>query len=478
MRVPTTIPALSEDSLPATAVRLFTELELTHLSQDITLSSWTPPTSQTNRSLDDEPNPLRRAVRSALQSLPPDALTSANHPTDIDSLVSSFPDSYSVYKPLLLLPSISLNPPWTHLINSHAHTLEQVWTHVAAALDCTHIALNSPIPASNAASAAHSSDAANELRSPVNLAPLHGSFGPRPTPQTLRAPTPRDFDDALWVGVVQNGIRQTWAPLYTMFSRGNVKEKARILRLASAELTSSEPRTLEGGGATAVDMYAGIGYFSFSYRRAGMRLLCFELNPWSVEGLRRGCALNRWRARVFTADQVPAHDAPTSEWDAWRDGVEGVDGVGSTAATEPSLLIFAMSNTHAPSILSNLRRHISPIRHVNLGLLPVSRPSWRSAVGLIDATRGGWVHAHENVGVLEVDARTAEVEAAFQRLLNDRPGAAGEAGVVRVQHVERVKMYAPGVVHVVFDVYIPGIQESSRSVVDRTLVQVQRNTPS
>ena len=43
------------------------------------------------------------------------------------------------------------------------------------------------------------------------------------------------------------------------------------------------------GKSVLWDLYAGIGYFAFSYAKAGVgKVLCWEINPWSVDGLRRG----------------------------------------------------------------------------------------------------------------------------------------------------------------------------------------------
>ncbi|KAF3035228.1 hypothetical protein E8E12_004604 [Didymella heteroderae] len=493
MRIHVDLTAQEDTSEQATVARkttLLAELNLTHVASDIALSYWIPSASITP--IAGNNNPLRRALKEALQLLPPATFSSLN--LTVDRLVSTFPDSYSVYTPLLLLPSASLSSDWKELISHHSSELQSLWNRIAAAFSCTHIALNSPIPPANPDSSAHSDDKDNILRSPVNITPLYGSFGPVPTSQTLSAPTHKDFADALWVSTTQNGIRQTWAPLYTMFSRGNVKEKARILNLASvrsvageasnastsplsAAAASSTParRTKSNAvgasptRATAVDMYAGIGYFSFSYRRAGLPLvLCFELNPWSVEGLRRGAALNGWSTRVFTAAEVPARDAPLSEWEAWRDSAGGDVGVGSAAGAERGkgvaeggldFLIFAMSNEYAGAVLACLRDYVPPVRHVNLGLLPVSRLSWPSAVGAVDLKYGGWVHAHENVGVVDMEQRQTEVEAEFQRLVNEH--GAERRKEVRVEHVEKVKMYAPGVVHAVFDVYIPRTQSDT-----------------
>ncbi|KAF2994529.1 hypothetical protein E8E13_003373 [Curvularia kusanoi] len=454
MRIATTLPcSLTEDGCqpsPGETQHLET-LHLHDICADITYTTWIPPTS--NTSLSKPHNPLLKALRQALNSLSPCTLTALN--SSVDDLVSSFPDSYSIYPPLLLLPSNTLRSPWPTLLTTHPHLLPQIWTSLAGALQITHIALNSPIPPSNSPLSAHARDSTNTLRSPVHLIPLHGSFGPLPTPQTLSQPSPNDFSTALWATARQNGITQVWAPLYTMFSRGNVKEKARILHhpSISSSITSSN-----GAGVTAVDLYAGIGYFAFSYRAAGVgRVLCWELNPWSVEGLCRGAALNNWTARVFSPADVPGRDAGDAEWAAWREGV--------CRGTE-DFWVFAMSNEFADRVLATLRDVIPPIRHVNLGLLPVSRPSWPTAVGAVDSELGGWVHAHENVGVEEMEGRTVEVESVFQGLSDAvGDGAAGRdtrgGKKVRVEHVERVKMYAPGVVHAVFDVHIPGIARNT-----------------
>ncbi|KAJ4986285.1 tRNA wybutosine-synthesizing protein [Stagonosporopsis vannaccii] len=477
MRVHTTIPCSETEKQGVTSLKITQHLKglgLDDISPDITHTSFHAVPSPVPIH-----NPLRKALLSALTSLPPSTL---NTLPSIESLTSNFPDAYSIHQPLLLVPSASLTPLWRSLLATHPTVLEQVWRHIAFELDCTHMALNSPIPPSNAASSAHARDAENILRSPVNLAPLYGDFGPPPTQRTLREPGEEDFSKALWVQACQNGVHQTWAPVYTMFSRGNVKEKARILALPSLPRNAA-PATLssvsanaeeQGEGITAVDFYAGIGYFALPYRLAGASLvLCWEINPWSIEGLRRGCELNKQRYRIFTPADIPAPDATEEAWIAWRADVQQQQqqqqqqehqqgkrkGKSKSKAKEDNseLWIFTMSNSTAPSILHFLRPLVPPIRHVNLGLLPLSRLSWPAAVGAIDSQRGGWVHAHENVGEEELEARREEVEGEFRRLAGRADGTAiGRGEGVRVEHVERVKLYAPGVVHVVFDVYIPG----------------------
>ncbi|KAF1919828.1 S-adenosyl-L-methionine-dependent methyltransferase [Ampelomyces quisqualis] len=421
MRIPTTIPYQVHDksaheNTETMGLGLFHDLGLSHISGDISISYHTPPIDNATSTLK---NPLHKALKAALDGLDTPVLTNLNLTSDI--LTTSFPEGYSIYPPLLLLPHNAFSsPPWTSLLALHppqSPTLQPLWAHLATSMKTTHIAINSPIPLTQSTSS-------NTLRSPINLTPIHGSFGPPPTPQTLTSPTQHDFATALWVSTVQNGLHQTWAPLYTMFSRGNMREKTRLMHLPSA----TTPRR---AAAAAVDMYAGIGYFAFPYRAAGLKpVVCFELNAWSVEGMRRGARRNGWRVEVH--------------------GPGDALGVGRAVAhAAVDFHVFHMSNVEAPACLARGPR----IRHVNLGLLPCSRASWRDAVRLLDAEEGGWIHAHENVGVGEMRDRTVEIEGLFRAYVHELVGAGRMVGV---EHVEKVKMYAPGVVHCVFDVKVGG----------------------
>jgi len=87
------------------------------------------------------------------------------------------------------------------------------------------------------------------------------------------------------------------------------------------------------------------------------------------------------------------------------------------------------------------------IRHINLGLLPTSRLSWEDAVGMLGETTGGWVHVHENVDIRQMDQKRDFVVQQFQAHLDgDRTASCSR--------IERVKTYAPGVMHCVFDMHI------------------------
>ena len=61
------------------------------------------------------------------------------------------------------------------------------------------------------------------------------------------------------------------------------------------------------------------------------------------------------------------------------------------------------------------------------------------------------MHIHENFAVEEIDQKAEEVRFGVQQLGSQ----GGRRGTVKVEHVNRLKSYAPGVMHCVLDLYIP-----------------------
>lgn len=424
---------------------------------------------------------------------------------DISQLVEQIPKRWSLYPPLILLPSGSLSSPaWTHLLETAPPpALEKLWADILHTISktsagksgpFTHLAINRGIPPSS--SSAHDSE--NILRSPSHLHLLHGDFGPDIPAARWALPStdpdaigPADFEDAFWVRARQNGIVQTWAPRWTMFSRGNVKEKARILgfeaasprqastnapaknsdpaiqmvadqaaaaQAAAAASSNTQPQAGPGPTATAphggegraaeaaavqlaIDLYAGIGYFTLSYLTLGYSVLAWELNPFSVEGLRRGALANGFPITVLRGAALRSPDLPR---------------IAAALSGRPGVVVFEESNAAARARFEGIQAAAGAgagyrVRHVNLGLLPSSRATWEVAGGLV--AEGGCVHAHENVGVEEV----AEMGEEVRRGVGE---GAGRGRTVRVVHVEFVKSFAPGVGHYVFDVVVgPGLGE-------------------
>jgi tRNA wybutosine-synthesizing protein 2 len=412
-------------------------------------------------------SPIEAAIRSWLEILPPELVVSID--SYLKNLLSKAPKRWVVYPPMVLLPAGSFGEQWWEAVGPQqvaSRYAAELWTSLLETIGrregkgtLTHLAVNSGIPLQKSliqgpgsqglrmlASGGSCSGGAlgnisdhgsnlyrsrlpdsenNILRTPCGLIMLHGDFGPSLFPETV--PTERDFEEAFWVSTKQNGITQFWAPRYTMFSRGNVKEKARLLDFHRSDQSLVSRRLAKDKIAndSAVDLYAGIGYFVFSYLKLGLRrVVGWELNPWSVEGLRRGAIANGWSVEIVRSNESLDH----------------VDG---------QIVVLLEDNRNAAERLRGPLRHkLGSIRHVNCGLLPSSEDSWEMALGILDGD--GWVHLHENVGVKEIQARTAEIEKLMVCWLNKT----GDERSAKVEHVEYVKTFAPDVWHCVFDVYI------------------------
>jgi tRNA wybutosine-synthesizing protein 2 len=245
------------------------------------------------------------------------------------------------------------------------------------------------------------------------------------------------------------GILQIWAPLYTMFSRGNITEKARILGQGSVFEGLDEGTLGEDvDGISVVDMYAGIGYFVFSYLKRGVkRVWGWEINGWSVEGLRRGCALNGWACKVVQVQ----NDGTLSE---------SIPDLIDSLHDSDRVVLFHGDNKFAAHVMSEIKERMerraawNRIRHVNLGLLPSSSGAWSHACAMIDLQLGGWIHVHENVDVQHIDVKKQEIVTEIGRL---RALAFPDAVQQPIEccHIEHVKTYAPGVMHCVFDIKLP-----------------------
>ncbi len=179
-------------------------------------------------------NPLKQAIYSFLSRYISDRDATEKESIDYGSLLSSIPKRYTLYPPLLLLPAnvFSTTPTWTSFISQLSNEDRQIfYKSIVEAFKhqgITHIAINMPISSSTP------NGTSNTLRSPSGLVPLLGDFGPRSLLSgdsgAPAQPSEADFSAAFWVHTTQNGgIFQTWAPSWTMFSRGNISEKARIL---------------------------------------------------------------------------------------------------------------------------------------------------------------------------------------------------------------------------------------------------------
>ncbi|KIY01743.1 uncharacterized protein Z520_01881 [Fonsecaea multimorphosa CBS 102226] len=415
---------------------------------------------------------------------------------------TDMPKRYTLYPPLLLLPPnfAMQNPRWTafyHALGERDRM--ELFRYVAEegfkGMGVSRVAINAPIAAEvdNGGRGADGVDdmdrsvdttvqttttpkEQNVLRCPSGLVPVYGDWGPVPDDPHHRGrlilhPTAKDFDEAFWISTSQHqGIVQCWAPLYTMFSRGNISEKARILGLQSHFPGLGQPELLHHqqiGELDVVDFYVGIGYFASCYlSRGARRVYGWDINPWSIEGLRRGCEKNGWRCLVVRVGETGCLQGQLSIRDLVEE-IERGDHAGEQEAVV-RCVAFLGDNKWAWKVLEEMQREYGRIemdegrirlrlnvRHANLGLLPSSRASWQGAVkvvaGLSDGGTGGWLHVHENVDARQIDVMGGEIVRELDGLTRREaryPYAASCA------HVEQVKTYAPGVMHCVFDIEI------------------------
>ncbi|KAG6049189.1 hypothetical protein E4U39_006379 [Claviceps sp. Clav50 group G5] len=424
-------------------------------------------------------NPIQTALSKWIATInPPDDTDNGAFTHWQQSLLDNAPKRFTVYEPMALLPAGSFsNLPWTaELLRHSTPIINALWTLLLQELSkngkskqpLTHLAVNEGIPLLQSVPGTTPLQAGedNVMRRPSSLRILYGDFGPS---EPNSPPSEVDFAEAFWVSTKQNGIVQTWAPRWTMFSRGNVKEKARLLGFPAvsrqrpppppSSSSSSSVAAAAAGGADAgaaaedtsvwaVDLYAGIGYFAFCYAKLGMRVLCWELNPWSVEALRRGAELNKWSVDVF--HEPTARGVSTEE----------------ISRSQARIVVMAEDNGFARARIEDMRTSeggmgrgwLRHVRHVNCGLLPSSRLTWDCALFVTRSAtpiqqqqqQQSWLHLHENVAESDIESRKGEIETLLVNNLEEK----GLGRRIRVEGVEKVKTYAPGVWHCVFDVVV------------------------
>lgn len=388
----------------------------------------------------------------------------AHSASDVGLQSTDIPKRYTIYEPMLLLNSnfATYSSTWHKFYSALSSTdLENLFSSILdafhdAGVNVTHIALNAPIQLD-----IRNDDGRNQgyniTRSPVNLRPLHGDFGPDELLQAhSEQPTKADFEAAFWVEAAQlSGILQLWAPRWTMFSRGNIREKARILGLAQHNPSPFPGLSEEHLGQSlhqvdVIDFYVGIGYFALPYLRRGVRrVFGWEINGWSVEGLRRGCEKNGFECEVFL---VPDQLDNTTVSRLAQDVARAV-----CCKAGLRCVVFRGDNRHAPMTMKAVDKALAlsssalNVRHCNMGLLPSSRSSYEGAVRVVSALNGAWLHIHENADILSVEQKRLEVKEQLKALLQR---VRGDRWQLWCEQTEMVKTYAPGVGHFVFDIKI------------------------
>jgi tRNA G37 N-methylase Trm5 len=293
-----------------------------------------------------------------------------------------------------------------------------LWRDLASCFDLTRVARHARV------------DSGPKRESRVQL------LLPRQRDSDAESLTARLPDRPGWVVVNENGIRFGFDILKVMFCSGNVTERMRMARV-------------QAKGEVVVDLYCGVGYYTLPFLvYAGAKYLhAFEWNPNSVASL----LVNLAAAKV-SPDRCMVH---------YGNNVESVFGVrdnevraatlrqspplfNMTSLVGTSTYTVRSSAAEPPGDWSSRLRSIAD--RVCLGLLPSSRGGWEAACHVLKTT-GGTLHVHYNVVESDIPNWVEECAKTFSDLFV----AAGKPMLVAVVHVERVKSYAPKVLHIVVD---------------------------
>ncbi|KDP20748.1 hypothetical protein JCGZ_21219 [Jatropha curcas] len=192
-----------------------------------------------------------------------------------------------------------------------------------------------------------------------------------------------------WVDHRENGIIYSFDAAKCMFSWGNLSEKLRMAHLDCED-------------EVVVDLFAGIGYFvlPFLVRARAKLVYACEWNPHAVEALKRNLEAN--------------------------------------SVSDRCVVLEGDNRIVAPRGVAN---------RVCLGLLPSSEDSWVTAVRAL-RSNGGMLHVHGNVKDSEEGSWTEHV----LKSINEISTSEGHNWEVTIEHLERVKWYAPHIRHLVADV--------------------------
>ncbi|XP_057415045.1 tRNA wybutosine-synthesizing protein 2/3/4 [Lotus japonicus] len=198
-----------------------------------------------------------------------------------------------------------------------------------------------------------------------------------------------------WVNHRENGILYSFDATKCMFSWGNLSEKLRMGRQDCKD-------------EVIVDLFAGIGYFvlPFLVRAQAKLVYACEWNPHAIEALQHNLKANSVADRCIILEGDNRNTAPKGVAD-----------------------------------------------RVCLGLIPSSECSWVTAVRAL-RREGGMLYVHGNVKDSEECQWTDHVSKSIDEIATSE----GYCWEVSIEHVERVKWYAPHIRHVVADVRCRQIQ--------------------
>ncbi|KEQ95335.1 hypothetical protein AUEXF2481DRAFT_215364 [Aureobasidium subglaciale EXF-2481] len=252
-------------------------------------------------------------------------------------------------------------------------------------------------------------------------------------------PTKEDFDNAFWASTRQNGIIQYWAPRHTSSPHHNTTLATRTPNISRAAHQSHK-------GCTAVFLSAETGSLAFNHVAAGVhKVLCWDSNPWSIEGLRRGAVKNRWNVQIRRKSQSRCKS------------------LGLLPKTR--IVAFEEEDEKALARVNDLRHKLPPVRRVHCGSTTTSRKSYAMAAAILDPELGGWVYIQEGCGVQEVVPRSIEMRADLEEIVQTLDRERGYLGNGKidarkpvVEHIQRTASHTPGVFTCSIDIHIPPLR--------------------
>ncbi|KAG0005099.1 tRNA methyltransferase tyw3 [Entomortierella chlamydospora] len=254
------------------------------------------------------------------------------------------------------------------------------------------------------------------------------------------APTKENFSQAYWAETCQNHVWYRWAPMFTMFSAGNITEKERVAK--------SRP-IFDARGKTVVDLYAGIGYFALVYLvHAGAKTVhACEWNPWSVQGLLQGAIKNEISYKVYHGGATGFADQNSKDQrneQSFEHGHVSRPSHGKKPKEYGQLVVYPGDNSQWIGFFENQAHHI------NLGLIPSAEPGWVLGVRALCPKEGGYLHVHHNIRVGEEETFKSYLLKSLHELFAN--WKQDSSWSLNIRHMENVKSFAPMVFHYVVDV--------------------------
>jgi tRNA wybutosine-synthesizing protein 3 len=195
-----------------------------------------------------------------------------------------------------------------------------------------------------------------------------------------------------WVTVTENSVQYSFDITRVMFCSGNITEKIRM----SKELCA---------GQTIVDLYCGIGYYTLPFLIHGNAAYVHacEWNSNSVLALTENFKNNRIHSSRYS--------------------------------------IYENDNRITAPTLRNVADRVC------LGLLPSSEQGWPLAAIVLKPS-GGILHVHENVNDNNIENFSEYLLIMLGKFFHNE----GKNFNFKIIKTEKVKSYAPHVLHIVFDV--------------------------